>query len=487
MGRTDFRGAFALALLALAVGCARVGDARTSPPSNGRDASSDAPASGDGAVSMPPVPAADAQSSVKDAATGCINLQCRQVACDGPPTSLGGTVYAPNGTLPLYNVIVYVPNAPLEPFKPGISCDRCGVVASGHPVVSAVSDAQGHFTLNNVPAGKDIPLVVQVGKWRRQVTIPNVTACQQNVLTDSNLTRLPRNRKEGDIPSIAVATGECDQLGCVFAKIGVDAAEFGVAGDNKAIIYYHDKNEGDLAIAGPPNMRESTELWSNETTLANYDMTLLSCGCGENLETKPGPALAAVTNYVGRGGRIFGSHYSYVWLRDSPNPMFAQAASIPGFTGETATFDPMTVDTSFPKGKALADWLMTVNPTTPYGKIEGRQIFNDVVSVRPGAAQVWANSPSSGNGGDHPRIVTVNAPVGLPADQQCGRAALLTAHITPSPGYYPPGDGVTNRVFPGVCGKELTKGEEALAFLLFDLAACIQDDTRPVIPPIIVP
>ena len=43
-----------------------------------------------------------------------------------------------------------------------------------------------------------------------------------------------------------------------------------------------------------------------------------------------------------------------------------------------------------------------------------------------------------------------------------------------------------NAVFPVNCGTSLSKGEEALAFLFFDLAACIQDDTRPVVPPIIV-
>ncbi|HET6283688.1 MAG TPA: hypothetical protein VFH73_22220, partial [Polyangia bacterium] len=485
-------------------------------------------ASDSGGVPLPPQSpdaVADRSVSLSDAAPPtprdagpppCVNLQCQRVNCAGAPTSISGTVFAPNGKLPLYNVTVYVPNAPLEPFAAGISCDRCGVVSSGKPIASAVTDSQGKFKISNVPAGVNIPLVFQVGKWRRKVMIPNVTACQDNAVTDANLTRLPRNRQEGDIPRIAVTTGSCDQLGCLLPKLGIDTAELGVAGEDKAVAYYRGGlpvmvMPGSVNNYGPPNMPHATELWNDEAKLSQHDLTLLSCECSEALTIKSAAAFSAMTNYLAKGGRIFGSHYSYVWLKNASDTDLTTAVSIStpglGVPSGVASIAPMTIDTSFPKGKALADWMKFVDPAVMYGQIASRQIFNNVSSVTAPAALAWASSPTiwfggfdagAGSGGDggagadggaanlRPRIITVNTPAGVPADKQCGRAAHLDAHITFDDTTMAPGVPAGAK-FPESCGVNLTKGEEALAFLFFDLASCIQDDTMPVVPPIVVP
>src|SRR3954468_8998362 len=119
----------------------------------------------DGGISRPDVFVADAGQfpSTPDGGGACRNLQCQQTACPGGgDTTLTGTVYAPNGTLPLYNALVYVPNAAVPPFPAGLACDRCGALPAGEPLVAALTDARGQFTLEKVPAGTDVPLVIQV-------------------------------------------------------------------------------------------------------------------------------------------------------------------------------------------------------------------------------------------------------------------------------------------------------------------------------------
>src|SRR5688572_24757102 len=105
----------------------------------------------------------DGDDGGDDGSNPCVGLECQVVDCaktSRPPTTLTGTVYAPNGTLPLYGVNVYVPRETPGPFKEGAQCSRCTEELSGFPVARVQTDDAGKFRLENVPVGDNIPLVI---------------------------------------------------------------------------------------------------------------------------------------------------------------------------------------------------------------------------------------------------------------------------------------------------------------------------------------
>jgi len=404
----------------------------------------------------------------------CTGLQCQQVDCPvGTETTVSGTVYAPNGTLPLYNVIVYVPNSTVEPFKKGVTCDKCGALASGSPIVTTLTDYKGQFKLDKVPVGTDIPLVIQLGKWRRQITIPAVKACETTALTDKTKTRLPKNQSEGDMPKIAVTTGGCDRLSCMLPKVGIDAKEFGVKGSAAAVHFY---SAG--GTPGPAGMTDARTLWSDLTNLKNYDIAIFSCECYEAPSTKDATSYKAVADYLAAGGRIFTTDFQYTWYKFSPDPGLQSMGVIPG--GAPTGDNPVKFDTSFPKGKALADWLKYVDPASTYGAATCSYVFNNLQSADKTKTQTWASSDStsfSGAAGPgvHPRFVTVNTPVGKPVEAQCGKAVHLDAHINQT--------DTIDTSYPAGCKSPILQGEEAFAFMFFDLSSCIQKEGEAPKPP----
>ncbi len=385
------------------------------------------------------------------------------MACSsGTTTTVTGTVYAPEGTVPLYNAIVYVPNSKPEPFKEGIVCEQCGQV-TGSPVVTAITNEKGEFRLTNVPVGDDIPLVIQIGKWRRQITIPKVEKCVDTPL-DAGDTRLPRNKSEGDLPQIAFTSGNADSLECFLRKLGVSDSEFTApTGDGR--VHFFRGNGSNIAGGAP----DATTLWGSSANLKKYDISVLSCEGSENTGNKS-PHYAKMLDYMDSGGRVFASHFHYVWFRYGPQPLPTAATWSPA----PSTTNPYKVDTDFPKGVAFADWLQNVNATTTKGDIDLLEVRNSIANSNPAVARRWIHSAAP----ETAKYFSFNLPIGQPVDKQCGRAVFTDVHVS--------GGGGTN--FPGFCNTNpLNTNEKALIFLFFDLSSCVQDESKPPIPPPAIP
>jgi hypothetical protein len=397
-------------------------------------------------------------------------------------TTVSGKVYDPAGNVPLYNVIVYVPNAPLAAIKEGVSCDKCDGTASGFPVASALTDATGSFVLDNVPVGIDIPLVIQVGKWRREVNVPNVVACADTPITDKNLTRLPRNQAEGHLPQIALATGHSDALDCFLRKIGISDSEFtNDAGSGRVHMYVGgdgmSSKEGSAQLVSGAVFSDAYKvLFANADKMANYDVLMLQCE-GSQLESSKTPYVFNMKKYADNGGRIFAEHLHSVFFRKGPAPWPTTA----NWQGVLADLTPPVtgmIDTSFPKGMAFSDWLLAVGASPVQGQIPLDMAQHSVDEPLSGAQRwIYTTTPTPSV-----QYLTFNTPVEVAPADQCGRAVFTDVHVGTGAGVSHP-----ETPFPMGClpSTTLSPQEKALEFMLFDLSSCVQPDmVRPVPPPI---
>lgn len=390
----------------------------------------------------------------------CKNLECQVVSCGGgTTTSLSGTVVAPTPSQygapdPIYNAIVYVPNAPVEPFTPGVSCDKCGAPASGSPIAVTLTGYDGKFKLENVPVGQNIPLVIQIGRWRRQIVIPTVKQCVDTPLSTEQ-TRLPRNKSEGDIPKMAIATSVYDPTECILRKIGVDDAEF-TPPSGSGRIHVYKGNGASLAQPTPP----MTDLWATLGNVKNYDIVALPCS------SYPSDAAGKqnMFDYANVGGRVFITDLSYPTISTGPAPWPTTA----NWTVSGSYSNPALIDTSFPKGDALAKWLQAIGATTNPGQLNLTGTFVRFSAVNP-PSQRWVYSAQS------PQTYSFNTPVGTDPKDQCGRVVYSSFHVA---------SGAGGTVFPAECTLgPLTPQEKVLEFMLFDLASCVQKDSETPVPP----
>jgi hypothetical protein len=417
----------------------------------------------------------------------CTGLCSNVVVCPAnQETRLSGTVYAPNGTQPLYNALVYVPNAPLPTISTGPDCVRCQDEQLGNPLAAAITGADGKFVLRNVPAGVSFPLVVKMGKWRRVVTIPTVTQCT-NVNLSVDQTRLPRNMSDAaagnkayvNIPKMAMVTGKVDEIECVLRKIGIDDSEFTMPSGTGRIHLYrangayatctNKRTDGTCRSSGRV-AAPLGDLFAGDT-LDNYDLGIFDCEGSANEHDTYDPILKS---WADRGGRVFASHYSYTYLHD--NDVYANTATWNGSQNANGDTTTGIIDQTSGKGKAFNTWLGNVGAwSTDYGsgyiKITDPREF--VQSVKTGSERfVYTDSTVRLNSTQINQRTAVqqysfNTPVGANADNVCGRILYSAFHVA---------GASANDVeyFPHHCSTgPLTPQEEVLEFMLFDLSACV--------------
>jgi hypothetical protein len=471
-----------------------------------------------------------AQPNVCGSSVPCTGLCAQQGTCPaGTTTTLTGTVRAglqegatswvPANTTPdpVPGVLVYVPTTAVTPFdsdpnNPQVQCQQCGADVTGTPLVETTTSFDGTFTLTNVPvsksasAGDKIPVVIQLGRWRRQFAF--TVSCGANPVPDLNM---PSTAAEGDIPLTAISTGSYDSIECVLLKMGVAQTEFtsyatwsaetpsGTAPKPGRVHIYTSKqastegfNIGPGAVLAPQEdetvlMGAGNDAGPANGTYMKYDQILLPCW-GDAF-TKSAAELGNLIDYGNAGGRFFATHYSYSWLHGNgvlegtaqwdPKANQNNTNPFPGgqpFTGSVATNVPASNPGLFVEWLNHVGALANGNPTgsppaAPTVTIdEGRHDVDKVL----GASTEWIDgtdpAPPSAAKSQMLLHFTFDMPIGQTS--QCGHAIYSDFHVN--------GTQSNGMMFPNECDHNaLTAQERILEYMIWDLASCVPGPPPP--------
>ncbi|MBS2011872.1 MAG: hypothetical protein JST00_03200 [Deltaproteobacteria bacterium] len=283
--------------------------------------------------------------------------------CTKCDTRVTGRVFDPSGAgggtnnLGLAGITVFQPSGALvnfgaAPLGPGVTCDTCASVDSPRTTYT-VTDKNGDFTLRNVTPSPNTRIVVQSGRWRREI-VTSVSACAANAPAAGTF-RMPRNRTDGnggvaDIPKMAIVTGNQESLVCMFRKMGVAATEIGprtgVADPYRIQLY---RDNGMTSTPAPPNA--FTGLFNSSAVMNEYDAIIIECNGDSSIRTSAAQR-TNMKNYTDAGGRLFGNHYGTGHFLSPPE--IPPAETWGGSGGGSASVG--RIQTGTPYQDLFADW-----------------------------------------------------------------------------------------------------------------------------------
>ena len=393
----------------------------------------------------------DSSSGGAGASSGSSGSLASSGGADGSaPTGIGtltGTVFAPEGTVPISNALLYLADAAPGPQAPALTCDKCVQLTADTPYT--YSKADGTFTLPVYEEGAKF-LVVQKGHFRRVRPI-NVKAGIGAIPGD--MTKLPGAADEAngdEIPRIGVTFGGFDKIELSLMKLGI--TQFDRYGKDPL------NDPAEL----PPEVGEEYDLINSAQKLSQYHIVMLPCAtgglnCGAPTDAQKGN----LQGFVNGGGKLYVTDYSYefvnqtwpgfiVWKDQDGNDLtknspYGAACQMGAYTKQGTANDP-----------GLASWLNAIGETSfdlkdswtiisKTAALPGTDPDGNPVTITP---KTWMTSNGTG-------------PSTVSFENGCGRVLFSTYHAE------------------GDVDDALLAQEKALLYILLEVGVCVGPEPPP--------
>lgn len=355
--------------------------------------------------------------------------------------TLTGVVYAPEGTVPISNALVYLADSPPPIQAPGLTCEKCVQLSATTPYTYSKPD--GSFELPVYSEGAQY-LVTQKGHFRR---VRPFDAKAGTNAVPGDLTKLPGapDPNNGDeIPKIGVTFGGFDKIELSLLKLGVTSFDR----------YGKDPLNDPKGL--PPEVGEEYDLINSAEKLSEYHIVMLPCATGGLNCGAPSDAQKSnLQGFVNGGGKLYVTDYSYefvnqtwpgfiVWKDKDGNDMTKNSAwgsacqsgsfTAPGTANDTGLSSWLNAigETSFD----LKDSWTIISKTVPQ---PGKDADGNNVTITP---KTWMTTQGEG-------------PSTVSFENGCGRVLFSTYHAE------------------GDVGDALLAQEKALLYILLEVGVCV--------------
>lgn len=356
--------------------------------------------------------------------------------------TLTGTVWAPNGVIPVSGALVYTSAGAPDGIPQEVYCAECQELDCDDRFTTTAAD--GSFTLNTFAQGANY-LVVQKGQFLRYTPInfgPGAEAL------NDELTTLPGENDPDNglfIPLIAVGDGSFDRLEDGLGKFGLgdtlieNFEEQLVPGTEPFELW---DNGRDPTTDGFVSQGTFAELVSSPANLARYHMIFAPCSGDGYVSSLTPENIQNIRDWVAAGGRWYVSDWANEWLINV-FPEYQQL-SCSGGSCDNGAYDSLGAvldDDLLAWLEALPDPLKDINPLNDEShptlyqlpNVQTVDNWSGIETINPVLVddgmggqinvghKVWLEGPGGTIGGVHPLTVT--------GQFGCGKLQFTSYHM----------------------------------------------------------